>query len=155
MVIACDRSYAGENGAEEAATIAACATRPNPHRVEMLRRVDHELIPAIGARDWERASVALGQYGMLAGEVFRAVQGGIYRSAQVAQTIDQLQRWGVPGAGQSSWGPTVYVLARDDEHADWITGRLRGHMPSGTSIRVARCAGPATYSVLESSSSPS
>jgi len=150
IVTACDRSYVGDCGRDEAAIFEACSLRPNPHRDAMLRMVLEELLPAMSAKDWTTASRALGAYGALAGEIFRPLQGGVYRTPSIAEAVAALQRAGVSGVGQSSWGPTVFALARDEEHADWVETQLRAGMLPGTTTRVTRVAGPARYACSSS-----
>lgn len=67
------------------------------------------LIPAIRNADFPTFASALGEYGLLAGEPFRAAQGGPYASPSIQSKVEMLAALGFSGAGQSSWGPTVYV----------------------------------------------
>jgi beta-RFAP synthase len=151
IVTACDRTYQGESGKAEAEMFERCAGFPNANRNEMLRLVNQELLPAIAESHWKNASRAIGGYGALAGQIFQTQQGGIYRSKSIASTIDQLKGWGVLGAGQSSWGPTLFAVTRDEEQAQWITQRLEAILPVGSETRMVRAAGPADYAFSSSS----
>jgi predicted sugar kinase len=117
----------------------------------MLSAVRLELLPALASKDWSVASQAIGRYGAMAGEIFRPLQGGTYRSPSIAAAVASLQTSGVPGVGQSSWGPTLFAVARDEDHAEWIAGHLRGTMTEGTSLRMTRVAGAASYGLCSSS----
>ena len=91
------------------------------------------------AKDWHQFDMALGRYGRLAGEVFKPVQGGIYRTSHIAQCIEVANQIGLQGATQSSWGPTVCAIAKDDEHALWCYSRLLSALPC-VAISITRAA---------------
>jgi beta-RFAP synthase len=85
--------------------------REIPGRAEALsRQVLLELLPALSVGDFAGFSESLHQFNRAAGEAFAAVQGGPYASARIATLIDTLRESGVRGVGQSSWGPTVFVV---------------------------------------------
>ncbi len=129
VIIVRDPSSVGDFGNQEANLFERCRHRCNANRESMIRLVQDEILPAIQTDDWAKWNEALGQYGRWAGEVFEPVQGGIYRTPQIAQSIDIARQIGLSGATQSSWGPTVCAFARDDEHAIWCASRLRTALP--------------------------
>ena len=151
VVLVCDRSYVGESGDREVEMFHECAKQPNRFREQMLRAVREELLPAMGAQDWGTASRAIGRYGAMAGEVFRPLQGGIYRSERIASTIAMLQRMGFEGVGQSSWGPTVFAIAHDDDQAAWLCEQLQPRLDSRATTMIARSAAGAFYECGSSS----
>lgn len=125
VMLLSDRSYVGDSGLQEVSLFEQCARSPNRHRADMLRLVQDELLPALEVEDFEGCSRAIGRYGALAGEIFKPAQGGIYRSQAIAELVETAQSLGCMGVGQSSWGPTVFAIALDDEHAEWLSERLR------------------------------
>jgi len=151
VVLTCDRSYVGESGDKEVAMFHACAKQPNPFREQMLCTVYEDLFPAMEAEDWSTSSRAIGRYGTMAGEVFRPLQGGIYRSERIARTVATLQQLGFKGVGQSSWGPTVFAIARDDDQAAWLCERLQKQLDSAVTTVIARSAAGAFYECGSSS----
>ena len=70
------------------------------------------------------------RFGRLAGECFAAAQGGPFANAHTQQLVEAIRDYGVPGAGQSSWGPTVFAITADDDQAQsleqWLTERFTG-----------------------------
>lgn len=148
MLLWCDDSHPGESGEDEVAMIARCAQQPNPHRSAMLDCIREHLLPAIAANDWSNAGQAIGRYGVWAGEIFRPIQGGIYRSSTIAQAVAAIESLGIPGVGQSSWGPTVFALTRDEDHAGWLEQRLRERLGVGGRIHIAKVAGSARIQAL-------
>lgn len=97
--------------------------------MEVLAR--EEILPAVRARDFGPMSRAVHQFNRLAGEAFASVQGGAYSSAGISRTIHQLLALGVEGCGQSSWGPAVFGLTRDTDHAGWVRNRMEEDCPHG------------------------
>jgi beta-RFAP synthase len=92
---------------------------------ELSRRVLLELLPALVEQDFGGFSEAIHAFNRLAGEPFSTAQAGVYAGAQVAALIQQIRELGVAGVGQSSWGPGVFALTRDEDQARWLRDRLR------------------------------
>lgn len=93
---------------------------------EKLRVIAERLIvPAAQGGDFASFSEAVADYNRLAGSCFAAVQGGDYASPEIAELVAALQLRGVVGVGQSSWGPTVFAFAPDEEAArelaNWVS----------------------------------
>jgi beta-RFAP synthase len=104
------------------------------------------LLPALAEEDLTVFGEALHEFNARAGEPFAAIQGGRYASPQVAELVSFLRRKGIRGVGQSSWGPAVFAVTEDEEHAGALVGRLRAHFPLTTSdVFVTRgCNHPAS-----------
>jgi beta-ribofuranosylaminobenzene 5'-phosphate synthase len=73
------------------------------------------LLPALASTDLDAFGDALYEFNAQAGDAFAQVQGGRYGSPAVAECVRRLRSAGVRGAGQSSWGPTVFAVTRRDE----------------------------------------
>lgn len=129
VILIQDMACAGDSGVEEAAMFERCKHQPNSNRESMIHLVQFEILPALQAVDWMRMNEALGEYGRFAGGIFEPVQGGIYRTSKIANTIEVAKQLGLVGATQSSWGPTVCAFGQDDEHASWCQSRLRDKLP--------------------------
>jgi beta-ribofuranosylaminobenzene 5'-phosphate synthase len=151
IVTLCDSAYEGESGPAEAKIFERCSHQPNSHRPEMVRLIQQEMIPSILDADWPTASQAIGRYGALAGQIFEPLQGGVYRSPSIAACVAAMQELGIHGVGQSSWGPTVFALAQDEEQANWIAERMRTRSSGNGKIQISNVAPPATYEVESSS----
>lgn len=97
----------------------------------------HELIPAAKAGDFFGFAEAVYSFNRTAGEPFADDQGGPYAGPAIARLIGELRSWGVAGVGQSSWGPTVFALAADEEEANALAARARCHIPDLADVTVA------------------
>src|SRR5258708_38040548 len=69
-----------------------------------------EILPAAIEHDYTRESQSIGRFGRLVGEYFAPVQGGVIADAQMREIAELLQSRGIEGGGQSSLGPTLFVL---------------------------------------------
>ncbi len=74
-----------------------------------------KLLPALAERDIESFGEALTSIQILTGEYFAHVQGGTYSDPEVADTLEFIKGIGVYGFGQSSWGPAVYGVVKQEE----------------------------------------
>jgi predicted sugar kinase len=53
------------------------------------------------------------------------VQGGQFANTLSGQIIAHMLEQGAQGAGQSSWGPTVYALAHGERQARLLEGEIQ------------------------------
>ncbi len=98
---------------------------PSP---ELVGRIAHlilmAVLPALVEEDLVTFGRSLTEVQRLVGEMFRPVQGERFAHPLVAELVDELLAGGAAGAGQSSWGPAVYGLARDGEAALRLAQRV-------------------------------
>ena len=132
-------STPGDSGSAEIAMFERCSRHPNPNRARMLKMVSDEIVPSIKSKDWQAFDLAIGQYGQLAGQLFEPVQGGIYRTTTIAETVNTITKLGIQGAVQSSWGPTISVVLRDQDHAVWCQQQLR-ELLTDTSVTIVQAS---------------
>ncbi|MEF8839209.1 MAG: beta-ribofuranosylaminobenzene 5'-phosphate synthase family protein [Haloarculaceae archaeon] len=105
----------GHSGTVEDRTIRAVVERADPGIAEevgglLLRR----LLPAIAEADLPAFGAAVSRLGRLNGAWYADEQGGVYRPP-AGKLVEALQdEPAVLGAGQSSWGPTVYAVTDVD-----------------------------------------
>jgi beta-RFAP synthase len=83
------------------------------------------MLPALAEGDGIAFGEAVYDFNRRVGESFRQVQGGTYAHARSAEVVAFVRRQGVPGVGQSSWGPALFALVDDQDRADDLSRRLR------------------------------
>jgi beta-RFAP synthase len=90
---------------------------PLPERVteRLCRLVLLGILPAVVELDLETFGRALIELQHHVGTAFAPVQGGLFASPQSDALIKELGRLGLAGAGQSSWGPTIYAFGTVSE----------------------------------------
>ena len=82
------------------------------------------ILPALRDADLPNFGESLHEFNRAAGEAFAGDQGGPYCGAAVAELIRWLRAEGVAGAGQSSWGPTVFAMMESGEAAESLLNKL-------------------------------
>jgi len=83
------------------------------------------LIPAAAIADFESFAENLYEYGRLSGECFATRQGGPFNGPLLTSIIQQIRDLGHCGVGQSSWGPTIFVVAPSQHAAERLVAELR------------------------------
>ncbi|MDZ5812893.1 GHMP kinase, partial [Halorubrum sp. AD140] len=108
----------GRNGEAEDDAMRAAVERADPGLADRIGGiVTRRVLPAIATGNAERFGAAVAEIGRLNGAWYADEQGGIYRPP-VGDVVASLSASSaVFGAGQSSWGPTVYGVT-DAANAD-------------------------------------
>jgi beta-ribofuranosylaminobenzene 5'-phosphate synthase len=76
-----------------------------------------KMLPALIERDIANFGQALTRIQYMVGDCFASAQGGRFAAPLLEKLVDFLLEKGAAGAGQSSWGPTVYGLIQGKEQA--------------------------------------
>ena len=92
---------------------------------KLREEIRNEMVPAAANDDVNRFSESVYRYGRLAGLSFASVQGGPYNGAHLADLVEVVRSLGVAGVGQSSWGPTLFAILKDESQATNLADRLR------------------------------
>ena len=114
----------GLSGTAEADAFAQLTSPPASTTARLRQLAIDELVPAAETSDMDRFAAAVHEFNVLAGECFAAVQHGPFASAAIRAVVEQLQLLGCVGCGQSSWGPTVFGLARSQTDAEQLAKEL-------------------------------
>jgi beta-ribofuranosylaminobenzene 5'-phosphate synthase len=133
VILVTPREAPGLHGAAELEAFAHLSTRPDATaRTDALcRLVLLGMLPALAEADLEAFGESLYDFNARAGEAFAGVQGGVYSGPRVAECVEFLRDQGVHGAGQSSWGPTVFAVVGDEDRAADLLARLSRRFGSG------------------------
>lgn len=92
------------------------------------------IVPEAASGNLAGFGEAVYEFNRRAGEPFAALQGGVYSSPAAAELIARIRGLGVPGVGQSSWGPAVFAIV---ESADRAAGLIR-QLPGSPRAWIAR-----------------
>ena len=92
---------------------------------ELCRLALLELAPAAMTADFATFSRALHEYGKLAGTCFATGGASPFASDRLARLVTRIRGLGAHGVGQSSWGPTLFVVLESQHHADEFCARFR------------------------------
>jgi len=112
----------GLSGAAEEQAFLRLA--PAPERSAVIAQlVLTSLLPALVERELEEFGAALTRVQQLVGDSFAAVQGGRFHP-RAGALVEALLRFGAAGAGQSSWGPTVYGVVGSEAAGRGLARRM-------------------------------
>ncbi len=107
---------AGRSGTPEEESMRAVVERADPSIAdEMATLLVRRVLPALAEGDIRESGRAIARLGRLNGAWYADEQGGVYRPPAGAIVDSLSDSPVVHGAGQSSWGPTVYALTRADD----------------------------------------
>lgn len=115
FVLALPDAEPGRSGDDEDASMRSVVERADPTIADdiasiLLRRV----LPAVAEDDPERFGGAVAEIGRRNGAWYADEQGGVYRPP-VGELVTEIESSpAVFGAGQSSWGPSVYGVTTDE-----------------------------------------
>jgi beta-RFAP synthase len=115
----------GLAGDYEADAFARLPPVPEEVTRELWRITEEEMLPALEYAQCSAFGDAVYRFGRLAGECFSAVQGGPFANPAITRLVESIRDYGVPGVGQSSWGPTVFAFTADDAEAQALVRWLR------------------------------
>jgi beta-RFAP synthase len=120
----------GISGDKERAAFALLPPVPLETTERLVGEVLLELSPAAVAADFAAFSASLHRFNATAGSLFASVQGGPFAAGPTSTLVEWLRRVGIEGVGQTSWGPTVFALCSDDEHARHCFNHARQQWPA-------------------------
>jgi beta-ribofuranosylaminobenzene 5'-phosphate synthase len=89
-----------------------------------------KMLPALVEKDIANFGRALTSIQCMVGDCFASVQGGRFATPVLEKLVEFLLEKGAAGAGQSSWGPTVYGLVAGREHARQLERQVRAYLDS-------------------------
>lgn len=124
------RGAAGLSGTDEAGGFAKLAPMPLATTERLCRIALTEIVPAFMECDCDAAGAAIGEFGRLIGEYFAPVQGGVFADSRMRRLEPWLKQHRLEGYGQSSWGPTLFVLCPHSEFAQRLASDLAA-VPEG------------------------
>jgi beta-RFAP synthase len=118
------RGAQGLSGAEERQGFARLPGMPAATTNRLCRLALLNLLPAALEERFDDFSEALYEFGRLVGDYFAPVQGGVYADPQMRRLVPRLRARGIHGIGQSSWGPTLFVLCPSAASAQALVQEL-------------------------------
>lgn len=97
---------------------------PRELTAELCRLVLLGLAPAVAEQDLSTFGEALYELQRRVGDCFARSQGGRWADPSLAAIVEHVRKRGIPGVGQSSWGPTLYAVTEDDTTAERLAADL-------------------------------
>lgn len=127
----------GLSGGAENRVFQQAKNRLVDHQQELVALTRETILPALLQEDFESFSEAIFRFGKTSGSYFAHVQGGPFNGPRITELVGQLRQSGIRGVGQTSWGPTVYALARSADEAEQIADLLAGQLEPDETLTIA------------------
>jgi beta-RFAP synthase len=128
FILVCPRQKRGLHGDSERHAFSELPPVSPEVSDRLAQHVREQMLPAAESRDFDRFSKSLYEYGYQAGLCFSSIQGGAFNGPEAEQIVAGLRRHGIVGAGQSSWGPTIFGLCPSQRDAERVASKLRDEM---------------------------
>ena len=105
---------------------------------KLQRTLLEQVLPALECRDLVGFGAGITTIQNYVGDFFSPFQGGRFLSSEVAEVLEEAEKSGATGIGQSSWGPTGFVILENEKSAVELRSRVL-ESRSDRSIRLEIC----------------
>lgn len=141
---------AGKSGLEEESVFQDTTSDKNKLRAELIEMANAKIVPSLLNEDFNSFSNAVYEFGRTSGQYFAEVQGGPFNGPRITEMVRLIRELGTAGAGQTSWGPTVYAILESQTDANQLVGHLSQHLMPNETIQIAKPADDGARVMIES-----
>lgn len=121
FILLFDRNVSGLHGKDELVAFDQLPQFPENVAAHLCRLTLMRLLPGVVEKDINAFGSAVTEIQQVVGDHFASAQGGRFASPDVAQWLNWFSSKGAAGVGQSSWGPTGFVICENTEQATaWL-----------------------------------
>ena len=128
FAVAIPQAKSGLSGEAEAKAFNELPPMSKKQAGDLSHLVLMSLLPALEEKDIETFGSSLTQIQEIVGDCFAGAQGGRFSSSPSSDCVNFMLNHGASGAGQSSWGPTVYGLVQGEEKAKKLASEVEGFL---------------------------
>lgn len=139
VLLLAPRAAGGLAGRAEREAFRGLPEFPAAVAAHLARTALMQVLPALAEADLPAFAQGVGELQRAVGDHFAPAQGGRYAHPAVRRALAHAEARGFAGVGQSSWGPTGFVLADSETQAHLLARGLRARTPE-LDVRVARAA---------------
>lgn len=145
VLLIADSAHTGVHG--EAELQAFQCLRPAQN--SLYDMVFEQMMPALQRADLLAFGAYMADLQAYNGDYFAPVQGGRYASQDVAEVLAWMQNNGAVCFGQSSWGPTGFVIVETAQQAEALQNHAKLRFASKTNISFTICRGKNTGATIQ------
>jgi beta-RFAP synthase len=135
IVLLLDAWGQGLHGGQEVEAFRRLPSFPSGQAAELCRLVLMQILPALAEHDLPPFASGIACLQRAVGDHFAPAQGGRFASAAVAEALAWVERQGFVGVGQSSWGPTGFVVTDSETAAQSLVNAARARFGDSSSLR--------------------
>ena len=125
MLLILDSRGQGMHGEHEVEAFARLPVFPEDAAGRLCRLVMMKVLPGLLEQRLQVFAEAIGEIQRVVGDYFAPAQGGRFTSPAVSEALAWAESQGIAGVGQSSWGPTGFVVLEDEAQALQLTSDLK------------------------------
>jgi predicted sugar kinase len=140
VLLLLDQRGQGIHGERELRAFAELPEFPEATAGRLCRVLLMQVVPGLLEGQLGPVAEGIREIQRTVGEYFASAQGGCSASPAVAAALQWAADRGLRGSGQSSWGPTGFVLAEDEDRARWLEQGLKGRFGDLSPLRYRICA---------------
>ncbi len=133
ILLVFDIGYQGAHGDFESDAFRKLGGFSDSLTDKLQRTLLEQVQPALERRDISEFGEGITVIQRHVGDFFSPFQGGRFLSPEVAEVLVEAERLGATGIGQSSWGPTGFVILENEKSAVELRSRL---LESRTGLKV-------------------
>jgi len=130
----------GLHGERERQVFSDLPEFPEDTAGHLCRLVMMKILPGLLEQSMPSVANAIGEIQRLVGDYFAPAQGGRFTSPVVSDALAWIRERGLSGIGQSSWGPTGFVLVENTLQAQRLERGLKQHFGELTPLRCQQVA---------------
>lgn len=130
FIVAVPNTNKGLSNSEETSAFSKISKAPAEDVGQICRLIMLKLLPALAEHDIKNFGDALTKIQVLTGNHFAQAQGRTYSSPAAAECIEFMNKAGAYGVGQSSWGPALYGVVKQEE-AKQTLSKVKGYLRKG------------------------
>jgi len=135
VVLLLDVRGQGLQGKQELEAFRRLPPFPSERAAELCRLALMQVLPALAERDLHPFASGIAELQRVVGDHFAPAQGGRFTSPAVADGLAWAEQRGFVGVGQSSWGPTGFVLTDSEAAARSLVTAARARFGELSPLR--------------------
>lgn len=142
VLLVLDGDSHGLHGAPEIDAFRRLPVFPQEKSAHLCRVALMQVLPALAEQDLTPFAKGVGEIQRTVGDHFAPAQGGRFTSPAVAKALSWAVSLGLEGVGQSSWGPTGFILLPDAASAEQVREQAQRRFAGQVSLQfqtVAAC----------------
>lgn len=141
IILAMDDQAEGLHGTAETDAFRKLPPFEPARSAHLCRLVLMAALPALAELDFGRFAAAVTEIQNTVGDHFAPAQGGRYANPRIAEVLEWFKKEGWTGVGQSSWGPTGFILVDSAGRAEALVQKARRNWAGDGRLRFVICRG--------------
>ena len=113
IILLTDKKKLGIHGKTEKKEFKEIFKEKKKIQYENYEALITKIIPSIIENDFDSFTSGINLIQKNTGKSFYSAQGGQYTSKNVENIFNKLEKFGIQGYGQTSWGPTGFIFCKD------------------------------------------